>query len=706
MRSLTRLLLTSAALALPTLLPAAAAEGPVVALPKGVRAADIARALGNAPDGARVVLPAGATVKVDRTIEVEPGNRRLTLDLNGATLEQAGKGSIVKVVGGMGPAVEVRTLGRRGDKTEVTFAKLPKGLAVGDWIKVVAEDPLPGGKHGRNPVRLGQATKVLAIDGDTAICAPALHGQEEYRTGLRAAAFARGSITVERGTLLGDGDTGSPLLRVTSVVEPRVDRVWLRRGGGPGLELENTVRARVTEVAAIDLKDDTDRGHFGYGVHSHASLLTHVDGVYGERLRHTTDNNGSTVPAKSPPAGYGGDIGMVVRNAITYDTTASAYSWHSEANLGLYENVLAFGGKQMAVLRGLDNRMVNSGGAGLGRGVQLFQYGDGDGRRLLLDGLKFRGLKDRSVYTTGKVTDSTVRQSRLESMSPNHLGVGQGVRLIGLSDDMAGMRDEERLRLGTDGDDDLAGGRGDDIVWGGPGADNLSGGPGQDRFLYNDVAEGGDTITDFKPGAGGDMVDLGALLVRLGVAPGQDPRRFFTVEAAGKDTRVLVQADGKAVTLATLAGVSAKALVPENIKLTLGFDGSPGETLPPWDAEPTPRPAPPPTAREEARETTVALAVPRSEEPARRTGPDITVAPDGFASVKLREDLFEGEAGLNYRVSMANGQPMKNWIEVRGDTLALAPKDWDKGEHKVMVTAFRKGRAVGTRTVTVRVGGS
>lgn len=705
MRSLTRLLLTSAALALTALSPAGATEGPVVTLPKDARAADIARALGNASDGARVVLPAGATVKVDSTIQVEPGKRRLTLDLNGATLEQAGKGSIIKVTGEMGPALEVTGLGRRGDKTEVSFAKLPRGLAVGDWIKVVAADPLPGGKHGKNPVRLGQATRVVAIEGDTAICAPALHGQEEYRTDLRAAVFARGGITVRGGTLLGDGKTGSPLLRVTSVVEPRVDRVWLRRGGGPGLELENTVKAWVTEVAAIDLKDDPDRGHYGYGVHSHASLLTHVDGVYGERVRHTTDNNGSTIPAKAEPARHGGDIGMVVRNAITYDTTSSAYSWHSEANLGLYEAVLAFGGKQMAVLRGLDNRMVDSGGAGLGRGIQLFQYGDGDGRRLLLEGLKFRTLRDRSIYTSGKVTDVVVRQSRLESQHPNHLGIGQGVRLIGLVEDMAGMRDGERLRLGTSGDDDLAGGNGDDIVWGGPGADSLAGGPGRDRFLYNDGAEGGDRITDFQPGAGGDWLDLGALLVREGIAPGKDPRPLVRVEAAGQDARVLVQAGGKAVLLATLVGVPAGELVPDNLKLTLGEGGGPGDRLPPWQDEPAPRPAPP-AARQGVGDATVALAVPQAPEPLRRTGPEVAVPVDGFASLELREALFEGEEGLNYRASMANGQPMKRWIEVRGDTLALAPKEWDAGEHKVMVTAFKNGRAVGTRTVTVRVGGS
>ncbi len=54
---------------------------------------------------------------------------------------------------------------------------------------------------------------------------------------------------------------------------------------------------------------------------------------------------------------------------------------------------------------------------------------------------------------------------------------------------------------GTSGADVIVGTAGDDRITGGPGADRLTGGAGANLFVYTSVLDGGDTITDFKPGA-------------------------------------------------------------------------------------------------------------------------------------------------------------------------------------------------------------
>jgi len=54
--------------------------------------------------------------------------------------------------------------------------------------------------------------------------------------------------------------------------------------------------------------------------------------------------------------------------------------------------------------------------------------------------------------------------------------------------------------IGGAGNDTLSGGAGSDTLTGGSGADRLSGGRGDDIFIYQHVADGGDTITDFNAG--------------------------------------------------------------------------------------------------------------------------------------------------------------------------------------------------------------
>jgi Ca2+-binding RTX toxin-like protein len=97
--------------------------------------------------------------------------------------------------------------------------------------------------------------------------------------------------------------------------------------------------------------------------------------------------------------------------------------------------------------------------------------------------------------------------------------------------------------IGNAGNDSLEGGSGNDVLDGGAGADKLTGGADADTFLRHSLAEGKDTITDFRTGAGGDVLDIADLLI--GYSAGHQAE-FAQCVSAGGNTTVKVDADGLA----------------------------------------------------------------------------------------------------------------------------------------------------------------
>lgn len=120
---------------------------------------------------------------------------------------------------------------------------------------------------------------------------------------------------------------------------------------------------------------------------------------------------------------------------------------------------------------------------------------------------------------------------------------------------------------GGSGIDALTGGAGNDTLVGGAGRDLLTGGDGADRFVYTQVLDAGDRITDFQPGL--DRLVVGPLLASIGYA-GTDPLAdgMLGIVAQGGRTYATFDVDGSAgagaarplvelvgVTPAQLAGV-------------------------------------------------------------------------------------------------------------------------------------------------------
>jgi predicted extracellular nuclease len=124
--------------------------------------------------------------------------------------------------------------------------------------------------------------------------------------------------------------------------------------------------------------------------------------------------------------------------------------------------------------------------------------------------------------------------------------------------------DMSKLITGTANRDVLVGTAGVDRITGGAGADTLTGGAGADVFVYTNLRDAGDTITDFSPGA--DQLDISALLLSLGWA-GSNPVSEGVVQVVDSARGAVLQvsstgrAGGLMRPVATLSGVSASQIV-------------------------------------------------------------------------------------------------------------------------------------------------
>ena len=180
-------------------------------------------------------------------------------------------------------------------------------------------------------------------------------------------------------------------------------------------------------------------------------------------------------------------------------------------------------------------------------------------------------------------------------------------------EDVRGTRDFDDLITGNELDNTIAGLGGNDTLSGGSGNDILLGGDGNDTFLYAgtatitggtgvDVTElsptavsGGNAailVTDFQVGAGGDKLDLGALIAHLqslGMS-GSDPFASGWARLLTRRVNTEVQVDFSGagngvqwVNLATLQGVAAGSLTSENfvqsVVPVVGTDNVPPELL-------------------------------------------------------------------------------------------------------------------------------
>lgn len=527
--------------------------------------------------GGTVVLPKDADITLTKTLYLNVGSENVTIDLNGSTLHQTGNQNLLTVMGTENPLTTVK-LGLDGhNNTTVTYDKLPDNLKVGGYIKVTSDDALPGdhldAMDAGNATRMGQAAKVVAIEGNTVVLEGQILEQNVYQTNVRATVYSTGQLTVKNGALDGDAPGynaySSDLLHVRNLVNPVVENVKFT-DSGTGVNFVNTVGALAKDIVATNL---------WAGVHSSTSLNTAVNGEFAEHVAHGVMVHGiGTVANAASASTFGADIGLYAQNMVVYDARMGAFDFHSESRNGTYANDLAFDSKMVVGLRGIGNTITDSAGAGNERGVQFFEYGQGDGRDATVSNLTLRETKYYTFVVSGNTQDNQVLNSSFESYGAGYKVVSSVATFLNSSiktgilsdnDVLVGTAAADKL-LGGKGTDLVMGGAGDDYIWGGAEKDLLFGGTGHDRFAYHSLSEGGDTIGDFKAGADGDAIDVSVLAARLGwtgdnfLASG-----YIRAVQSGSDTLIEARDGSNWVNLATLSNVKASTFGLSNLQMKL-----------------------------------------------------------------------------------------------------------------------------------------
>jgi Ca2+-binding RTX toxin-like protein len=129
---------------------------------------------------------------------------------------------------------------------------------------------------------------------------------------------------------------------------------------------------------------------------------------------------------------------------------------------------------------------------------------------------------------------------------------------------------------GNGGINSLTGGAGNDTLDGGLGHDILTGGAGSNTFVFTHAeaasANNSDTITDFKAGGGGDVIDISNILAGH-YAGGLLGGFVHLQDDHNGGTDLLVNATGSGTTfvlLADIAGVSVNTLIDADHMVTAG----------------------------------------------------------------------------------------------------------------------------------------
>lgn len=191
---------------------------------------------------------------------------------------------------------------------------------------------------------------------------------------------------------------------------------------------------------------------------------------------------------------------------------------------------------------------------------------------------------DSLTYTVSDGSGATASATVTVFVGNTVFGTDAGEAVAGTlgTDIIYGFGGADTL-TGDAGDDLLIGGAGADSLSGGSGADTLEGGAGADtldpgaadgaadQLLFDfDALDGTvDTVTNFETGAGGDVLNVGDVLI--GYTAGNESD-FINIVDDGTDTTVQIDVNGMGafsdlVILSGITGVAAADLLTDNMEL-------------------------------------------------------------------------------------------------------------------------------------------
>ena len=187
-------------------------------------------------------------------------------------------------------------------------------------------------------------------------------------------------------------------------------------------------------------------------------------------------------------------------------------------------------------------------------------FATGDGQTLIGNGGD--DIFEIGMHTDARIVVGAGGITQVSTYAPQYtLAAGvNNLWLGGTYDHTATGNGLNNYIYGSNGNDTINGGGGNVTIQVGTGANTLTGGGQHDTFVFNQVADHDNAITDFRPGH--DVLDLRGLIKDAGYT-GSDPvnDQVLAFRQMGNDTAVVVDPNAaNAHTVVTLHNVVAASL--------------------------------------------------------------------------------------------------------------------------------------------------
>lgn len=250
--------------------------------------------------------------------------------------------------------------------TKLTLSSAP-GWKRGDVIKLLADDLIPAGHvtSDTDKARVGEQFTVYSSAGTTVY----LHGvvTEPYSINIRAARMVPGSITLIEPTFdVTDarltGKIAGNMIRLDSLVGPRVIKPTLKRLVGMGVSLKSCHGAVVEDPYSFTGIDNTDLSVLSYSIHDSGCTDTIVRGGVLVGGRHAFTDGTGLVPAGSEDtASYGATINAKLIGVTGKYMGHAVFDTHHMSKGVQFIDCTAFvaPGEDAFLARGRNVRVVN-----------------------------------------------------------------------------------------------------------------------------------------------------------------------------------------------------------------------------------------------------------------------------------------------------------------------------------------------------------
>jgi Ca2+-binding RTX toxin-like protein len=349
-----------------------------------------------------------------------------------------------------------------------------------------------------------------------------------------------GSVAYNAGTIqsLGDGVSFiEAAIALNSTANALIDNTGSVIGRGIGIDLRNSTGTVISNAGRISASAEAITGTAGLTVRNGGTILS--TGAEAIDLSTATDslklrNEGVlTAPVTAVAGGAGADRLVnqgVIDGAIALgaeaDTVHNRGQIFGNVDLGTNNDKLSnlFGGVIDGTVTLGDGNDTYDGRGGVvlgpvlgGLGTDIFignafeaDTFDGGAES---DTLNFRYGPAVIVALDGSFDNDGAALGDSYSGIENVIGSAK-------ADQITGNNSGNTLQ-GLGGADTINGSAGNDFLRGGNGVDNLTGGTGDDRFVFGNLNERGDTITDFQNLAGNnDRFEIGASAFGGGLTAG------------------------------------------------------------------------------------------------------------------------------------------------------------------------------------------